>query len=735
MKFRQTFGATPFLTLAALIVAALVFGSNQLAQRRRPSRIITELTDVVNAMQFSPDGRTLAITRGSRDENRVELWDTGTGNLRRTIRGFDGTIWSVSFSPDGRTLITGSGGTHQEKVAQKPTSRNGRTFVELKWWDPQTGDLKHRRELPDEELVGLTAEYSPDGRLLAAVENRLSLRIAPYDNGAMSNEPMLRAIPMRNTGMYESDLRLLDASNGEVRFKLKDGFASSEFPSFKGLSRTDFLSTFFPHRQFGPVTFSPDGRLVAAWSAGEIRLWNALTGAEVLKLKKFKGQMTAVAFSPDSRLVAGAIVKVSVKDHRPDFKSEIRTWEVGTGAARQVIPLTTQAVTNLIFANNGQQLLVSGLKRDTNHSVATMELADLQTGSLGKLLAKDESTTSSIALSPDGETMAFQTNASTVKLVETRSWRTRFTLGADEDQSSSNALSRRFLVTVNSTFAVAFLGDAKTVAGEIENGGIKLWDSRTGEVKKSLGAEAETGSVAAISANGNAIAEVAPDESVRLWNVASGEHKTLPARNSKVSAIALSGNGKVLAMAYANAIVMADAADLKTPHAIEGVSNLSTLALSNDGKVLAASSGGGAVRIWNAEDGSLKLNLAAGGEVTALRFGPHDQFLAAGRKDGSVSIWNVATGQPVFEARKHSAGVNAIAFSTDGTLMATGGDDRTAIVWEVGSHKARRTLKGHDLAITSLAFSPDAGTLAVGSGNASVVLWQLENGRLDRVLK
>src|SRR6266404_944524 len=130
LKFRQTFGSTLFLQLAALIMAALCFGSNQFAQRRRPSRIITELTNVVNAMQFSPDGRTLAIAR--RDENRIELWDTETGKLRRTIRGFDGTIWSVSFSPDGRTLVTGSGGMHQEKVAQKPLSRSGRPFTELK---------------------------------------------------------------------------------------------------------------------------------------------------------------------------------------------------------------------------------------------------------------------------------------------------------------------------------------------------------------------------------------------------------------------------------------------------------------------------------------------------------------------------------------------------------------------------------------------------------------------------
>ncbi len=737
MKFRKPFRSSPLPQLAAVIIAALAIASNQLAQRRRPAPRITELTDVVNAMQFSPDGRTLAIARGSRGENRVELWDTETGKLRRAIRGFDGTIWSVSFSPDSRTLVTGSGGMHQEKVAQKPLSRNGRPFTELKWWDTQSGDLKQRRELHDEELVSIAALHSPDGRLLAMVENRFSITRSVFiDSGPIANDPIIRSIPIRQSSMFDSDLRLLDATTGEVRLKLKDGFANSARPAFPGfgMSRLDFLATFFSRQSYGPIMFSPDGRLVAAWNTDEIRLWDSATGAEVLKLKKFKGRMVAIAFSPDSRLIAGAIANFSVKNRMPDFRSEIRVWEVPDGAPRQVIPLTTQSVTDLVFANNGRQMLVSGLQREEEHSVATMELADLQSGSLGKLLATDESTTSSICLSPDGETMAFQIDASTVKLVETKGWRTKFTLGDDGEDNSNSAALRRFLVTVNSTFAVAFLGDGKTVAGEIENGGIKLWDARTGEVKKSVGAEAETGSIAAISTNGNTIVEVSQDDSVRVWSVPSGEHQIIPARNSKIAAVAVSGDGKVLATAYARAIVITSAGDLKTTRAIEGVSDISNLALSNDGSILAAANQSGAIKVWNAE-GNLKQNVAAGGEVTALQFGPRDQYLAVGRKDGSVSVWNIANAQLIFEAKKHSAAVNAISFSSDGTLMASGGDDRTAIIWEVASGKARRSLKGHDLAITSLAFSPDAAELAVGSGNASVVLWQVEKGRLDRVLK
>ena len=131
-------------------------------------------------------------------------------------------------------------------------------------------------------------------------------------------------------------------------------------------------------------------------------------------------------------------------------------------------------------------------------------------------------------------------------------------------------------------------------------------------------------------------------------------------------------------------------------------------------------------------DGEIMCRMIAG--ASALQFKSNDQ-IAVGRKDGTVSVWNIANASLSFEAKKHDSAINAIAFSTEGNLMATGGDDRTAIIWDLSTGKPRRTLKGHDLAITSLAFSPDSTALAVGSGNASVVLWRVETGKLDRVLK
>ncbi|HYW71499.1 MAG TPA: hypothetical protein VE961_10705 [Pyrinomonadaceae bacterium] len=109
------------------------------AQTSRNLRDLPDWNNSITAFDFSPDGRVLAIACGSRVNNRVELWDTQSGTLRRTIAGFDGPVRSVSFSPDGRTVVTGSSGLHPRKISEKISRPNGDPFTELKWWDAQTG--------------------------------------------------------------------------------------------------------------------------------------------------------------------------------------------------------------------------------------------------------------------------------------------------------------------------------------------------------------------------------------------------------------------------------------------------------------------------------------------------------------------------------------------------------------------------------------------------------------------
>src|SRR5262249_45201352 len=151
--------------LGVLVIVALLAAVRPRAQTERRQSVVSSGTEIIFATRFSPDSRTLAISRGERDDNRVELWDTVSGSLKHSIKGFDGPVWSVSFAHDSQTLVTGSGGIHSEAL-QDSRKLLGKRFVELKWWDAQTGDLKKRLELPGDDRFSLLALHSPNGKLL-----------------------------------------------------------------------------------------------------------------------------------------------------------------------------------------------------------------------------------------------------------------------------------------------------------------------------------------------------------------------------------------------------------------------------------------------------------------------------------------------------------------------------------------------------------------------------------------
>jgi WD40 repeat protein len=67
----------------------------------------------VNALAYSPDGRTLAAGTGQVEGKRevagfVDFMDPQTAQVRATLRVHEATIQDLAFAPDGRSLATAS---------------------------------------------------------------------------------------------------------------------------------------------------------------------------------------------------------------------------------------------------------------------------------------------------------------------------------------------------------------------------------------------------------------------------------------------------------------------------------------------------------------------------------------------------------------------------------------------------------------------------------------------------
>jgi WD40 repeat protein len=79
-----------------------------LTDRRSPARLANlPGNHLVSAIAFSPDGRTVAVA-ADRTVNVWKLVDQSDPVLLGTLRGHFDSVLAVAFSPDGRTLATGS---------------------------------------------------------------------------------------------------------------------------------------------------------------------------------------------------------------------------------------------------------------------------------------------------------------------------------------------------------------------------------------------------------------------------------------------------------------------------------------------------------------------------------------------------------------------------------------------------------------------------------------------------
>jgi WD40 repeat protein len=161
-------------------------------------------------------------------------------------------------------------------------------------------------------------------------------------------------------------------------------------------------------------------------------------------------------------------------------------------------------------------------------------------------------------------------------------------------------------------------------------------------------------------------------------------------------------------------------------------SAVTSVAWSPDGR-LASGSDDGTIIVWDLATGSPALTLEGhAGTINGLAWSA-DGRLASGSYDGTIMIWDLATGTPAQTLEGHSGTVYSVAWSPDGRL-ASGSSDDTVTVWDLASGTPARTLKGHSDAVSSVAWSTD-GRLASASWDGRVIVWDLKSGTPEQILE
>ncbi|MGH9754180.1 MAG: hypothetical protein ACREA2_15485 [Blastocatellia bacterium] len=213
-------------------------------------------------------------------------------------------------------------------------------------------------------------------------------------------------------------------------------------------------------------------------------------------------------------------------------------------------------------------------------------------------------------------------------------------------------------------------------------------------------------------------------------------------------------------------------------------------AYNPDGTLLATMGGDGVVKIWNTIE-KKEINTFPGFRTVGITFSPNGKNLAILSKDGSVRIFDAATGELLRKMseltvnkeddgnKREGIGLMfdppvSMSYDRDGSILVTGGE-RGIRVWDVSSGRAKQTIReeinllalspdgkivagaseddksviklwatsdGRDLpkinsnveTVTALAFSPDGQSLACGSRNGSIKLFDVNSGVEKKII-
>lgn len=480
------------------------------------------------------------------------------------------------------------------------------------------------------------------------------------------------------------------------------------------------------------LSFSPDGkRLASAGDGNVVQLWDAKTGDHERDLKGHTKTVRAMTFGPDNSTIVSAGYDRTVhvwnastgRAHRPPFKVPFELWSA------QISP-------------DGRYLLGAGRSSD-------IYLWNLATGQEVRKLAGHIAFVHRAVFSPDGRRVVSGADDKTVRCWDLQTGRelARF------HGHSCNVLD--VAISPDGRFAASVAGGA-TIDGKWTPGDdfkVRVWRlphvsklpwnglNLTGIVGGGPGPFPKLKGISSqvlaldLSADGRIFATGEKDGSIRLWGMETGkEMAKVGSSTSMVRSVSLSSAGKQLVTAADDGLlrlwdVNSGEELLSCPASQVGGRIFSVDFLADNRRVVAGLHG--SVRIWDTSDNSVTELGAKNIHIHEVTTSDDGATIAAACNDAVVRVWDAFSGELLHKLEGHTEEVQGVAFSPDGITLASCSRDATVRIWNVGSGELLQTITGHSKWIYSVEFLADGRRVMTGSGPQEgwIRTWDIQTGK------
>ncbi|KAJ6436707.1 general transcriptional corepressor TUP1 [Purpureocillium lavendulum] len=585
-------------------------------------------------------------------------------------------------------------------------------------YDSRTGKEQRALKHSDNHQMSVLAlRFSPDNMRLATGSQNGVIHVWNLEAGrigcSFSHEGNVQAID------FPDDNIVVSGSSGDDMVRVWD---------VSGGINTRALDAYSP---VTAVTTSQAGAYIAAGCEdGSVHIWDIATGILMAGPQKGHiGKVTSVNFSANGEVFISA-----------GLDQTIRNWDSST----------LRGIDNSISMSSKR---VAALDGPHNHALPVAMMADgeqivagasdgsvrvFHTTGTKQRISKHDKPVISVATnsngSPQGTVLA---SASTDGLIRVYPFLDDHLAKAVHSFPHSSPVC-----------CVVFSHDGNYLAAGCSRL-VKIFDVKSGEEVRVLdhkNAQDVTAdnfvSCVAFSEDGGCLATGADDAWIRLWDTGSGILlKSLKGHTRGVLTLALSSDGRTMAScSQEKTVCLWDIEKGVITQTLPLRAEARTLAMSPNGQSIAVGSNDAKIHVWQVTSGSVETTLPSKDDhwdaVLKVAWTSKGEEILSASCDRTMKRWqrsNAGSWECVDTFRGHQDFVLSAAWTKDDEWILSGSKDRSVRLWDPRTGAEMLMVQAHKDSVISVAPSCQRGVFATGSADGEARIWFLEEAFPERL--